>query len=291
MDNDTATTVIAIGTIVVIWVALIILYRMLRFRKILRESIDEHCNDGKWSAWRWLIPICEAVEPRTFAEDWQALYPHGGEIFFESAAFEPAVYEVEIEGVCACWRQGTLREFTELSDALYGAPDGRYTRLHRELRINGRDLSLHENFDHRLESHQTFFKIIERDRGRHYYKLLVDGIGERLALAFGRPRPQLVHPKLGFLKARATLLPEGTPTVAEQIERDRKRARAQQEAARAAKELAEAVRSVSIRSELMRNWEDAGFCANFARIHTEELIKNQSAIREEAEGFLIVADR
>ena len=285
MSADNVNLLIAIGTLVVIGVPLLILYRMMRFRKMLRECIAEKF-EGKHSPGRWLIPVCEAVEPRAFADEWQALYPHSGEIFFEPAVYEPAVYEVEIEGVCACHYQGSLRDYTQHSDALYAAPEGRYTRLHRELKINGRELALHENHERRLETYHTFFKIIERDRGRHYYKLRVDGTGERLALSFGRPRPQLVHPKLGFLKARATLLPEGTPTVAVQIERDQELERAREKAARAARELANAVQTLSIRAQVMKNWGDPEFCSRFARAHCDELIKSQSAIREEAIGFL-----
>lgn len=233
---------------------------------------------------RFVIPCCEAVVPRSFTDGWQALYPHAGEIFFERAPHEKAVYELEIEGVCDC-HHGWYN-LINATDALYRSREGRFSELHRELKINNRNLGLSHGMEGEPESCETFFKLVERDRARHRYKLHVDDLGEGISISFGSARPDYVHAKLGFLKARVTSLPDGTPGVAERYERERKRKQARKDAVAQAEQLARAVQAVSIRSFTHRNWGDPEYCAKFARAHADEVIRSQAEIRREATAFL-----
>jgi hypothetical protein len=275
---DDQQIVIGAGLCVTALAVLASLLVMLVFRS--RRAVPR--PSAKCDLMRWIIPDPEDLIVPRLPEGWQAVFPHAGEVFFPRAPYSGAVYQIELEGECLYHPR---RDETERADALYRAPRGRFVDRHRELRINNKDLP---NWTTRYElaTYKKFFEIAETDRGNHVYKINLDDLGEPISIAFGDAREGLVHVRNGYLRVRVTPLPEGTPSIARRQEQERKREKARQEAADAAEEMARAVKKLSIRSLTYRNWEDPAFCAKFAQVHCEDVIKNQAEIRKEATAFL-----
>lgn len=223
-----------------------------------------------------IIPDPEDIIVPSLPDGWQAIFPHAGEVFFSRLPHAGAVIEIEITGECRYhWTDATLKR----ADARYRAEDGRFTEQHREIKIDDKYLTSWHYHD--------CFEIVE-NRGEHRYRIRIDlpQTGHQVGIAFGNANERHVHPNLGFLKVRVTPLPADTPSIAERRKQERKRERARKDAAAAAEEMAQAVKKLSIRSQVMRNWEDPDFCAKFARVHCDELLQNQGAIRQEASSFL-----
>jgi hypothetical protein len=228
------------------------------------DSPDRDLSQG-------VIPEPEDIILPSLPDGWQAVFPHAGEVFFPKAPHPNAVYEIEVVGEC---RYHYSLDKIQRADAMYRASHGRFVEKHDDLKLNDKELS-HYQYRSKLQ-----LEVVESDRGGHRYKFIFEG--DRVGIAFGMAWEQDVNPALGYLQVRVTPLPEGTPGIAWRREQERRRSEEKQEALAAAERLSQAVRTVSTRAQVFRNWEDPEFRDKFARVHYADLIKTQGEIREEA---------
>lgn len=186
--------------------------------------------------------------------------PTGREVFFPPPPHAGAVCQATITGILRV-------PDGRLGDAFYTTNGvGNFTHSWNWLCVNG---------GHR-------FQVVESDRYLHRYTIRFDAQP-------GRPTIALVPPCgywSGSLSVEVTVLPEGTPGVAESGLQRKLRSEAEHESARVAQKFATQIQALVIRAELFRNWEDPMYRDRFAHAHYDDLIQNQAEIRKEARELL-----
>jgi len=187
----------------------------------------------------------------------------GREVFFPPAPLERVVYEITIEGVL-CNDRGEFSDLRYSTDSSGNFRDGANWLI-----INGYSFT------------NTTHEFVASDRYRHQYKFRIDNYSERLTLALSR-RPSWK----GYFKAHVTVLPMGTPGIAETREARSARWKEKMEAEAVSSKFAAQIQTLCVRSQAFRNWSDPEYRKNFAEVHSDELIRNQAEIREEAITFM-----
>jgi len=259
--NDDHLIIPALAVLVAVGIWLLV--RIL-FRDIRQQGVPK-------GAYERTIPYCKTDTVPKLADGWQAIVPHAGETFFDKSPTH--VYEIEVTGACRCWRyKGAIP-----ADARYCAEHGRFLDRHHELTINGEDLGTLT-----IRKKPPMIQIIEEDRGAHSYKFKFTSPADSLGIAFGMAWESHVRAEHGHLAARVTPMPDERP----QQEAERLRAQQKQEAIDAADEFARAVKHLSDRAQLYKNWADPEYRQRFAEAHHAELIQHQDEIRKEAAGLL-----
>jgi len=195
------------------------------------------------------------------SRSWAQLVPNGRETFFPTAP-AGSVYEITITGI--------VRGADAASDAFYFTDHaGNFSHATSWLLVN------------RLELRYHAYELSYSDRCEHRYTLRVDDPGSRVTLAL---RPWTSW--RGALFAEVTVLPAGTAAIRKSREEVQKRSRAELEAAKDAERFSEQIQKLSTRSQLYRNWGDQEFRQKFAKVHHEDLLREQHEIRKEALAFL-----
>lgn len=196
------------------------------------------------------------------------LYPNGREVFFPAPPNGSRGYEITITGI--------VRDDRSSADAMYCADgEGNFVRKHDALLLNGKRLPtvLHE--------------MIEADRGDHRYSFRVDYPGERLTLTMHRPFSWRNGPHWqGSLLAQVRILPADVPSIVDQLSAAKEQAAKREWEVERSTRFAGQIRSLCLRSEAFRNWEDPEYRRKFAQVHYDQLLRNQAKIREEALAFL-----
>jgi hypothetical protein len=186
----------------------------------------------------------------------------GREVFFPPA-HEGAVCEITIDGIL----HNDEGEFSDLFHRTDSS--GNFSHGANWLVVNGSSLT-----------NNTWESVVS-DRFNHKYIFRVDHSRERLTLALHRnTRWQ------GYLTANVTVLPMGTPRIAETREAHSARVKAKVEEEAVGTKFAAQIQALCVRSQAFRNWANPDYQKKFAEAHTDELIRNQAEIREEAITFL-----
>ena len=187
----------------------------------------------------------------------------GREVFFPRATHERAVYEITIEGVL-CNDRGDFSDLRYSTDS-----SGNFRDCVNWLIVNGYSFT------------NTTHEFVTSDRYHHHYKFRIDNSSERLTLALSRnTRWQ------GYFKAHVTILPIGTPGIAETHNARSARLKEKMEEESVSSKFAAQIQALCVRSRAFRNWSDPEYRKNFAEVHSDELIRNQAEIREEAITFM-----
>ncbi len=228
------------------------------------------------------IPIIDGA--RTIPVD-------GTEVFFDEddrATNPKPVYEVRISGL--------------LVTRYRKRPDIEYSRTDALFRANNKTGRFEENAYHLLVNGKHLYKcdhqLIEDDRYRHYYVFRIGSLGRRIGLAL---EPLQFRDRnletVGSLMASVAVLPAGTLSPKERAKQERELDYAREEAKEKREEakgkaerLARAVKELSIRSVVYRNWGDPEYCRKVALAYCQETISNQAEIRREATDFLRQTD-
>lgn len=201
---------------------------------------------------------------------WSRLAPTGREVFFPQAPHANPVYEITFSGL--------LRHHDgKLGDAFNNTDwNGNFSKPVDRLRVNGAWLGWRQ------------FEMLAANRCDHTYAIRLDHPGDRLTLAVERNSDWR-----GTITAHVTLLPAGTVGLSERRQREEAEQaaeKAQQDARTkieaASNEFSRQIQAVCTRAQLFRNWENEEYRRKFAEVHYDELIRNQSEIRDEAMKFL-----
>jgi hypothetical protein len=191
------------------------------------------------------------------------LYPTGREVFFPRASHAKPVYEITFTGLL----HGNNGQF---ADARYKTDEcGNFTWHIDWLRVNGQKLT------------SSMSELVDEERFEHRYTFHIDGSGRRLTLALEKHESWS-----GALLATVQVLPSETPSIADVRAAQSARLEAKWEEDKISAKFAEQIQALCVRSQAFRNWADPDYRRKFAEVHADELIRNQSEIRDEATKFL-----
>jgi hypothetical protein len=192
------------------------------------------------------------------------LSTNGREVFFPLPPHPNTVYEICVEGLLH-------GDGDNLSDLLYETDaSGNFTHEAKWLFINGTSLS------------RSGREPVVSDRFEHRYVFRLDHPCERRLTLALQPSTRWS----GHFKATVTVLPVGTVGVVASRERASARRLASLEEATISSQFGEQIAELCIRSQAFRNWADPAYRKKFAEVHADDLIRNQSDIRNEATTFL-----
>ncbi|HEV8700946.1 MAG TPA: hypothetical protein VGV60_06705 [Candidatus Polarisedimenticolia bacterium] len=206
-----------------------------------------------WELWRRLKvtatpPATGTPEHRTLA-----LAADGREVFTPEPLLVGRVYRVQVTGVYS-FKRG---EVSRCADAFHATDEhGNFVDHHNRLFLGNQQLA---HVPHIVEM---------ADRDAHAYCFLIDGNGEKFAIAL---RSLGTCPS-GTLRVEVVLLDPAERTVALQREEEAHRA--------AINKIKQQIAQLRVSSEVNRNWGDPAFVADVSKSRAASLIADQHGIRQ-----------